>query len=134
MIYSEKKINIIIMALVLLDVVLATAGFCFPELWFKLFHGVDYVDPQGFLRRCAANWTAFAIIQFLALVRWKKEPFWLVMVAAVRFSDVFTDMTCLWFCSDITLFGRISLFGAGPANFLFGLYFFLAYKKLSEGK
>ena len=88
-------------------------------------------DPQGFLQRCAANWTAFALIQFLALLRWKKDPIWLVMVAATRFTDIFTDWAYLWFCDDVTMFGRFALFGAGPANFVFGWYFWRAYKNIA---
>ena len=127
---SKLRINLILMALVITDIVLAAWGFFLPELWFKVFHGVPYNDPQGFLPRCAANWTAFLLLQIIALIRWPKEPFWLVMVCGARFSDVLTDFTYYWFCSDITWFGRGALLSAGPLNFLVGWYLLSAYKKM----
>ena len=51
----SKRIPAILIALVSFDVTIAVIGFFFPELWFRVFHGVPYDDPQGFLPRCAAN-------------------------------------------------------------------------------
>ena len=129
-----KRIYLILIFLVLLDVVLALVGFFFPDFWFAIFHGVDSNDPQGFLRRCAADWTAFALIQFIVLIKWRKNPVWLVMVSGVRLSDIFTDWAYLWFCSDITLFGKLALFSAGPGNLFFGWYLFHIYKKIKSGQ
>ena len=126
-----KKVNVYILlgALIVLDATISVVAFLFPAAWFKVFHNASYIDPQGFLRRCAANWLAFAVIQGLAFLKWKKEPYWLAVVAGVRFSDMFTDWTYLWFSSSITIFGRISLFVISPLNLLLGLYFLKAYKK-----
>ena len=132
--HYKKKIYSLLLALILLDVTIAVVAFIFPELWFKIFHGVPYLDPQGFLRRCGANWAAFALIQIIAFMKWEKKPYWLAIVAGVRFSDMFTDWTYLWFCSDITIFGRISLFAISPLNVVFGLYFLNAYKRISKKK
>ncbi|MEZ0227418.1 MAG: hypothetical protein ACAI25_02255 [Planctomycetota bacterium] len=107
--------------LFLFDVTLvACAGFA-PGLWFSIFHGVPYVDPQGFLRRCAANWAAFALLQGIAFVRWKQSPRWLAIVAGVRLSDVFTDWTYLAFSQDLTWFGRVGLALSSPMNVICGL-------------
>jgi hypothetical protein len=62
--------------LLALDVGLAVWGFLFPEAWFRFFHGADYLDPQGLLPRCAANWLAFAIVQACVLLRWRRSPGW----------------------------------------------------------
>lgn len=124
-----KKTRGILVALILLDVAIAIVALFFPAFWFKVFHDAPYIDPQGFLRRCGANWLAFALIQAIALFRWEKRPYWLAVVAGVRFSDMFTDWAYLWFSSSITIFGRISLFIISPLNLLLGLYLLKAYKK-----
>jgi hypothetical protein len=109
-------------SLVALDVVLTIwAGF-FPELWFRAFHGIAYDDPEGFLRRCAASWAAFAILQAIALGRWRQDPRWLLIVAGVRLSDVFTDWTYLAFARDRTWFAWASLTLTSPANLWLGLF------------
>ncbi len=136
---SDGLINIqntrrILIALLLLDVVLTLVGYLFPGFWFRIFHGVEYVDPQGFLRRCAGNWAMFALLQAIALWRWERERVWLAVVSGVRFSDLLTDWSYLWYCTDITWFGRAALFAAGPLNFLCGLYFFLAFRKFDREK
>ncbi len=130
--YSSKTIPAILLALVIFDITIAVIGFFFPELWFRVFHGVPYNDPEGFLRRCAANWTAFALIQAIALFRWEKDPVWLAMVAAARLSDIFTDLAYFWFCSDITLLGRASFLSAGPINLLLCWYFLKTYRQISR--
>ncbi|UCC95085.1 MAG: hypothetical protein JSW40_09825 [Candidatus Omnitrophota bacterium] len=127
---NKKRVYGLLLALIFLDITIAIGVFFFPELWFKIFHGVPYIDPQGLLRRCGANWAAFGLIQILACLKWERKPYWLAIVAGVRFSDIFTDWTYLWFSSNITMFGRISLFVISPLNFAFGLYFLNTYKKL----
>src|SRR5439155_464884 len=74
---TERRVRNVLAFLVLFDVVLTTWAGAFPQLWFRVFHGVRYDDPEGFLRRCAANWAAFALFQAIALARWKREPVWL---------------------------------------------------------
>jgi hypothetical protein len=108
--------------LLALDVVLATVAFGFPELWFQVFHGVPYQDPEGFLRRCAANWAAFALLQAIALRRWRREPWWLLVVAGARLSDIFTDWTYLFFAHDVTWFARASLATTSPGNLVVGIF------------
>src|SRR6266511_3681740 len=75
------RTDLILLALVVLDVLLSGTTLLFPSLWFRLFHGAPYIDPQALLRRTGAVWVAFTLLQFLALVRWKKQPHWLVLIA-----------------------------------------------------
>jgi len=64
-----------------------------PDLWFRLFHGTLPAGLEtAFLRRSGGQWLAFAIVQGIAIQRWRRAPIWLVVVAAVRFSDLFTDI------------------------------------------
>ena len=124
-----RKIDVLLISLIVLDVTLSTAAFCCPRFWFTIFHGAEYVDPQGLLPRMAANWAAFALLQIIAYRKWKAQPHWLAVIAGVRLSDMFTDWTYLYFCQDITPFGRIGLFAMSPANVLIGWYLLRAYTK-----
>jgi len=116
-----RLVTSILLALVLLDLVLATWGFAFPELWFQVWHGAPYVDPQALLPRAAASWAAFCILQFIALVRWRSSPRWLVLVAGVRLADSLTDVTCAFMATDITLAGQVLFPLAGIGNMAVGL-------------
>ncbi len=116
----EKTVTSILLSLVLLDLVLVVWGFAFPELWYSFFHGAAYVDPQGLLPRCAANWLGFLLIQTVALVRWRQTPGLLLVVAGCRLGDMLTDVTCLAFAESITVFGAIAFPIAGIGNALIG--------------
>lgn len=118
---QTKWINTILLSFVLLDLALAIWGFFFPELWFSFFHNADYVDPQALLQRTAANWLAFFIIQSVALLQWQKHSWLLYLVAGCRLSDCLTDITCLTFSTDISIYGMIAFPIAGLGNLLFGV-------------
>jgi hypothetical protein len=126
-----RRINWVLLALVAFDVFVAIVALLYPSLWFRVVHGVPYYDPQGLLRRCGANWAAFAVIQMIALLRWKKAPHWLAVVAGVRLSDMFTDWTYLWFSSNVTVVGAVGLFLASPTELVLGVWFLRAYARAS---
>lgn len=107
-------------SLAALDLVLSVWGFAFPEAWYAFFHGAAYVDPQGLLPRCAANWLAFFLIQAVALGRWRRTPGLLLVVAGCRLGDMLTDITCLVFASNVTVFGAIAFPIAGLGNVALG--------------
>jgi hypothetical protein len=115
-----RLVGVVLANLVALDAVLATWGFCFPTVWFRFFHDAPYVDPQGLLRRCAANWLAFAIVQAIALVRWQRDPRWLAAVAGMRLGDALTDVTCLTFASSTTAAAWVLFPIAGLGNLVIG--------------
>lgn len=119
------------MGLVVFDVSISVCAFLLPDLWFTLIHGVEYVDPQGFLRRCGANWTAFALVQGIAVWRWRTHPHWLAVVAGVRLSDIFTDWTYAFFSHDLTMFGWVSLLAMSPINLLLGWWFLRQYRQFA---
>jgi hypothetical protein len=128
----ERRINALLIALIALDVWIAAVAFVTPGFWFSTIHGAANVDPQGLLQRMGGNWSAFALVQLIALFRWRERPYWLTIVAGVRLSDMFTDWSCLFFCHDITWFGRIALFAAAPSNVLIGWYLIHTYRKLEK--
>ena len=117
-----RAVRAVLAGLVALDTVLAAWGFFAPALWFRFFHGADAVDPQGLLRRCAANWLAFAILQVVALVRWRRERGWLAAVAGMRLGDALTDVTCLVFCATATPAAYVLFPVAGAGNLLVGMW------------
>lgn len=113
--------------LAVLDLVLSVWAWTMPELWFRVWHGAGYVDPQALLPRCAANWTAFFLVQLMALLRWRREAWWLAVVAGVRLSDVFTDTTCSLLAGDVTLAARVLFPLTGAGNLVFALLLLRAY-------
>ena len=76
-------VYVLLVFLVILDIVLSVTALLFPEKWFLTFHNAAYVDPQGLLQRTGAIWVAFTLLQLIALFRWEKEPWWLVLIAGV---------------------------------------------------
>ncbi len=129
--------NLLLVFLIVLDIVLFIVAFFFPATWFQVIHGTPYIDPQALLQRMGAGWAAFSLFQIIALIKWPKQPYWLVLVAGIRLTEIFTDWTYLYFAQSITGFGKIALFISPPANVLFGWIFirrFLRCKKDSKGQ
>jgi hypothetical protein len=118
----------VLVSLAALDVVLAGWALISPSTWFWAFHGVAAWDPEGLLRRCAGAWAAFAALELIAAFRFRREPEWLAVVAGARLADVLTDWTYLGFCADVTLFGRVALFAAGPMNLVLGIWLLRRYR------
>jgi len=118
--------------LVLLDLVLSTIAMFFPDTWFMTFHGVAYdsLDVEHLLTRTGALWAAFTLLQFIALIRWRRNPWWLILIAGVRWTELFSDWTYIYVANTITPLGRAMLFIAPPGNLAFGLFLIWAYKKI----
>jgi hypothetical protein len=120
--------------LVVYDTVLSTTAIFFPETWFKVIHDAPYVDPQGLLRRTGAVWAAFTLLQLLALLRWEREPWWLVLIAGVRLTEVFSDWTYLFVCQSATPFGIFGLVVNPPGNLAIGSFLVWAYLQIMQGR
>lgn len=125
---NERRIAGLLGFLVLFDVTLTIWAGVFPQWWAFAFHGVPYDDPQQLLRRCAANWAAFALFQGVAFARWRRQPEWLAVVAGVRLSDIFTDATVIALARDTTWFAKATLAPMSLINLLMGLWLLRAYR------
>lgn len=123
-------IYILLVFLVILDIVLSTTCLLYPETWFRIFHGAPYIDPQGLLKRTGAVWVAFTLLQLIAVFRWEKSPWWLVLIAGVRLTELFSDWTYMYVAQSMTTMGRIGLFIAPPGNLAFGWFLVWAYLKI----
>jgi hypothetical protein len=92
------------------DTVIFVLAWIYPDLWFQLFH---HATPAGLevalLRRSAGQWAAFALAQAIAIARWRKKPVWLAVVAGVRFSDLFTDISYILAAPTLTPLGWLLL-------------------------
>jgi hypothetical protein len=130
---TVRRVHALLAFLVFFDATLTTWAFFFPQRWFDAFHGVAYVDVEALVPRMAANWAAFFLVQLIALLRWRRESWWLLVVAGVRLSDVFTDLTYFALAKDLTLFARLTLPGMGPINALMGWYLIRAWRQLGGG-
>lgn len=108
MIPRPLKIAILVFLYVatLEDTIIFLMSWLAPDLWFRLFHGTVSAGLEtAFLRRSGGQWLAFAIAQAIAILRWQKAPIWLVVVAAVRFSDLFTDISYVVTAPSLTSIG-----------------------------
>ncbi len=126
---TDRRLHLLLGALFVFDVGLVIWAGAFPELWFRAFHGVPYDDPQLYLRRCAANWAAFALMQGIALWRWRRDYVWLVIVAGVRLSDIFTDLTEVIIAPNRTMFAIATLAPMSAINLLLGVVLLRAYRQ-----
>ena len=106
-----------------------------PELWFHLFH---HAEPLGFdvalLRRAAGQWAAFALVQAIALLRWRSQPVWLVIVAGARVSDLFTDLSYIASVPSLTPLGWAALVPPAFLNLAFSVTMMVAWRQLGEGR
>lgn len=126
---NKKAVDGLLVLLILLDVVYDIVIFFSPETWFRVMHGAPYIDPEGLLRRTAAVWAAFVLWQTIALFKWKQHPHWLMLVAGIRWTEIFADWTYLYFAQHITMIGRVGLLAAGPVNLFCGWFFYRSYFK-----
>jgi hypothetical protein len=126
---TDRQTHALLVALVVFDVALTVWAFAFPDLWYRAFHGTAYDDPQGLLRRCGANWAAFAVVQAVAAARWRADRMWLAVVAGVRLSDIFTDATYVVVARDTTWFAHSTLAPMSAINLLIGLALIRAYRR-----
>ena len=130
---NRAQVNFFLFALVLLDIGLFTMAIFFPERWSETFHGMPYVDPAGLLRRTGGLWVAFTILQAIALFRWQKQPYWLTLIAGVRFTELFSDWITIAVAERMTLMGTLGLLVSPPSNLIFGLILISTYKRLKSG-
>lgn len=119
--------------LVALDLALATCALAFPKTWFAIMYGLPYDDPAGLLRRTGAVWAAFLLLQAIALVRWRRAPYWLAMIAAVRLTELFSDLTTLAVSQKVTWFAWLALPMATLSNLVFAYFLMVAYRRLQPG-
>lgn len=130
---NRKQVNVLLIALIALDVVLSTVALLFPERWSEIVHGLPYNDPAGLLPRTGAVWVAFTLLQAIALFRWQKQPYWLTLVAGVRLTELFSDWVTILAADQMTTAGKVGLLFAPPSNLLFGLILISTYKRLRNG-
>jgi hypothetical protein len=122
-----RMVNAWLVGATIVDIVLPILSLVAPQWWFILLHGADDPDGYALLRRCGANWFAFAVVQVIALVKWRDQPHWLALVAGVRWSDQLTDWTYLAASPTMTTFGTIALLCPGIFNLTGGLLMYKAY-------
>jgi hypothetical protein len=131
MIGSALAIKLLLIFLIVLDVVLSILTIAFPSTWFQLLHAQPYIDPQGLLRRTGAVWAAFTLLQAMAYYKWRERPYWLVVVAGVRLTELFSDWTYLYFAQQVTWSGRIGLLIAPPANLVIGWFLINSFLRIT---
>ena len=102
----KALILIFLWAALLEDTIIFVLSWLAPDIWFRLFHEAAPASLDvTFLRRTGGQWAAFALAQAIALWRWQEEPVWLAVVAGVRFSDLFTDVSYILAAPSLTTLG-----------------------------
>jgi hypothetical protein len=125
---SRRTVKLVLLALIALDVVFPLVIFLKPGLWTGLFHDMPPDDPLGLLHRLGAGWAAFALWMAVAYKRWEREPGWLMVVAGIRWTEIWADWVYVFFADNATLFGWVSLLAASPVNLVAGWFFYRAYQ------
>ena len=131
-----RLVDVVLWSLVIFDLLVAVGAFLFPQLWFRILHDAEFVDPQGLLRRTGAIWVAFAVVQILALPRWRRAAHWLLLVTGIRLSEMFADWTWLVFANlggNVTPFGTAALLVTLPANLLICWFLFATWRRMAGG-
>jgi hypothetical protein len=104
-----------------------------PGIWFQL---LQRASPSGFdvalLRRAGGQWAAFALLQAIALVRWRRNPAWLAVAAGGRFSDLFTDIAYMISVPSLTGWGAGLLLAAPCLNLLGVVILLRAYNHSTQ--
>jgi hypothetical protein len=87
--------DLVLLTAIGVDVVLPVLAIARPAWWFSALHVGLAPDALhiALLQRAAAQWVAFAVLQIIALARWRRWPHWLLLVAGARTSDWLTDLT-----------------------------------------
>jgi hypothetical protein len=128
----KALVLIFLWAALLEDAALFLMSWLAPDIWFQLFHNAAPASLDvAFLRRSAGQWAAFTLAQGIALWRWQRQPIWLAIVAGVRFSDLFTDISYILAVPTLTSLGWIALVPPPFLN-LFGVVIMLrGYRQAS---
>ena len=107
------------------DTCLFAMSWLAPDVWFRLFHATAPIGLDvALLRRAGGQWLAFALAQAITLWRWRTKPVWLAIMAGVRFSDLFTDISYMLAVPSLTTLGWV-LFIPPPALNLIGVVIML---------
>src|SRR5262249_34091143 len=106
---QARSTDLVLLVLIGLDVIYDIIIFCAPEKWAEWIHGVPLSDPHGLLRRLGAVWATFALFHLITLLRWRKNPNWLALSAGIRFTEIFADVTYVYFAQSLTFFGKTVL-------------------------
>jgi hypothetical protein len=115
------------------DILLFLMSWLAPDIWFRVFHtAVPAGLDSAWLRRSGGQWAAFALAQGIAIWRWRTDPVWLAVVAGVRFSDLFTDISYILAVPSLTTIGWILLLPPPALNLLGVIIMLRGYNQASR--
>jgi hypothetical protein len=134
----DRRLKILILiflwAALVEDTLLFVMAWVAPDLWFRVFHAAL---PAGldvaWLRRSAGQWIAFSLVQGFTLLRWKKEPLWLVATAVARFTDLFTDISYVVSAPTLTHLGWMFLLPPPLLNLIGIVIMMRGYQQIRSG-
>jgi hypothetical protein len=117
------------------DTLLFVLAWLAPDLWFRILHASAPAGLEvALLRRSAGQWAAFALAQAIALWCWRKRPEWLAVVAGLRFSDLFTDISYVLAVPSLTRLGWILLLPPPLLNLVGVVIMLLGYEQARSSR
>ena len=127
-----KAVNALLVFLVLLDLILSSICLLAPAFWAQLMHGTDFTDSLGLIRRLGGVWLGFFVFQLIALLVWRNNTWWLVLVAGIRLTESFSDWIYWYFSNQHTWFGNFGLLIAPPGNWIFGIILIKVFLSINK--
>jgi hypothetical protein len=95
-------------------------------------HGTDFTDSLGLIRRLGGVWLGFFVFQLIALLVWRNNTWWLVLVAGIRLTESFSDWIYWYFSNQHTWFGNFGLLIAPPGNWIFGIILIKVFLSINK--
>jgi hypothetical protein len=115
------------------DTLIFVLAWVYPDLWFQLFHRSTPTGLEvALLRRSAGQWAAFALAQAIALALWRTKPVWLAVVAGIRFSDLFTDISYILAAPSLTPLGWVLLSPPAVLNLIGVVIMLQGYEQMDK--
>jgi len=71
--------------------VLSVTAIVHPDRWTETFHHLPYIDPAACSAAPAPSGSPSRSSRPSLCFRWQKQPYWLPLIAGVRFTELFSD-------------------------------------------
>lgn len=114
----------ILVALIVLDVLLAWLAFGDADRLLNWLHGAEGSDPAGLLTRTGGVWLGFAVLQLLVLLGWRFWPALLIILAGARLTEGLADWIYLFVVRSRTVTAELVLSLSPPINLVLAYLFY----------
>lgn len=118
----DVLIRPVLLLLTLIDLVLGPVAVFAPRLFMKYIQpGAPSDEPVYLLQRAGVIWLGYLVIQFIAALRYRREPEWAFAVAFLRLVEVGADSLYVATGTGVGAFGTLGLIAAPVFNLIVGI-------------